>query len=88
MFKTHFGRKTKLADLLAANLVFSVRRMGSRFLGPNMSSQWCLSCDSCPFPHPPPPPRIPLRKVLEYSRGLQEATTTCLLQLIPCREQA
>ena len=46
MFKKHFGRKTKLANLLAANLVFSVGRKGSWFLGPNMSSQWCPSCDS------------------------------------------
>lgn len=54
MFKKHFGRKTKLANL-AANLVFSGLRMGSRFLRPNISSQWCLSCGSCPFAHPQPP---------------------------------
>lgn len=43
------GGKTKLANLLAANLVFSVGRMGSGFWGPNMSSQQCPSGDSCPL---------------------------------------
>lgn len=54
MFKKHFGRKTKLENLLAANLISLVWRMGSSFLRPNMSSQQCLSCDSCPFPYPHP----------------------------------
>lgn len=48
MFKKHFWRKTKLVNLLTANLISLVRRTG-RFLRPNMSSQQCLSCDSCLF---------------------------------------
>lgn len=32
--ETFWEEKTKLANLLAANLVFSVGRMGIRFLGP------------------------------------------------------
>lgn len=41
LFKKHFGRKTKLANPLAANLISFVWRMGSRFLRQNMSNQLC-----------------------------------------------
>lgn len=78
MFKKHFWRKTKLVNLLTANLISLVRRTG-RFLRPNMSSQQCLSCDSCLFLI-----HIPL---IPPSRVLLWATAACLLLVIPCRQQ-
>lgn len=66
MFKKRFGKKSKLVRLLDANLISSVRRMGSRILRPSMSSQPCRSPDSCPVPYPQP--LIPPTRVLECSR--------------------